>query len=97
MERCPTCKAPYTGGQVCHRCQTDLRQVLAIEQAAWYHQQQVRLALQGGKAQAAGEHALRACEFYRSPASVEVLALAALAGRDFSTALALWRELKKLS
>ena len=34
MERCPTCGARHAGGPSCHRCRTDLRQVLAVERAA---------------------------------------------------------------
>ena len=33
MERCPTCGARHAGGPSCHRCRTDLGQVLAIERA----------------------------------------------------------------
>ena len=95
MEQCPTCKARYRGGEVCHRCQTDLSQVLAVEQAARYHRQQARRALWHGRVHTAREHALIAGELHRSPESVEVLALAALADRDFDTALALWREYRR--
>lgn len=95
MERYPTCRARYSGGDLCHRCQADLRQVLAIEQAAEYRRQQARRMLWRGRVHEAREHALNACELHRSPESVEVLALVALAARDFDAALVLWRECRQ--
>jgi methionyl-tRNA synthetase len=32
--RCPTCRAPYKGGNQCYRCQTDLSRLLAIQKQA---------------------------------------------------------------
>ncbi|MCP4578317.1 MAG: hypothetical protein GY846_18760 [Deltaproteobacteria bacterium] len=34
MENCPVCNAVYTGGEKCHRCKTDLGQLLAVERRA---------------------------------------------------------------
>jgi hypothetical protein len=69
--------------------------VLAVEKAAGYHRQQARLALLRGQVNEAHRHALNACTLYRSPKSVEVLALVALADQDFATALTLWREYRR--
>ena len=91
MDRCPTCDARYRGGQFCHRCQTDLRQILAVEEAAKYHRQQAQVALRHGLIRKARRCALSACELHHSPASIETLALAALVDRDFAAALALWK------
>ena len=96
MERCPTCRARYSGGESCHRCQTDLRQVLAIEETARHHRQQARAALQRGCVQESWEQARFACYLHRSSASVKSLALAALADRDFGAALELWCEYRQL-
>ena len=82
MERCPTCGARHAGGPSCHRCRTDLRQVLAVERAAARHRRRTRAALERGDAAEARACAERACALHRSPASVTALALAALAGRD---------------
>jgi hypothetical protein len=30
METCPACKAPFKGGQTCHRCKSDLRPLIAV-------------------------------------------------------------------
>ena len=94
MERCPTCGARHAGGPTCHRCRTDLGQVLAIERAAARHRRQARAALSGGDRAAARAHAGRARALHRSPESVTVLAVAALADRDFPAALRLWRQLR---
>ena len=94
MERCPTCGARHAGGSSCHRCQTDLRQVLAVERAAARYRCQTRAALDRGDRAEARACAGRACALHRSPASVAALALAALADRDFPAALRLWREVR---
>ena len=94
MERCPTCGARHAGGPTCHRCRTDLGQVLAIERAAARHRQQARAALDRGDHAAARAHAGRACALHRSPESLVTLAATALAARDFPAALRLWREIR---
>ena len=94
MERCPTCGARHAGGPSCHRCRTDLRQVLAIERAAARWRRQAHAALDRGDCQEARAHAGRACALHRSPESLAVLALAALTDRDFPAALRLWSEIR---
>ena len=79
VERCPTCGARHAGGPSCHRCRTDLRQVLAIERAAARRRRRARAALERGDRREARAHAGRACALHRSPESLAVLALAALA------------------
>jgi hypothetical protein len=32
METCPACKAPFKGRQTCHRCKSDLRPLIAVEE-----------------------------------------------------------------
>jgi hypothetical protein len=34
MEACPACKAPFKGGQTCHRCKSDLRPLIAVKERA---------------------------------------------------------------
>ena len=92
MERCPTCGARHAGGPSCHRCRTDLRQVLAVERAAARHRRQGVAALDRGDRAAARAHAGRACALHRSPESLTALAVTALAAGDFPAALRLWRE-----
>ena len=91
MEHCPTCGARHAGGSSCHRCRTDLRQVLAVEQAAARCRRQALAALDRGDRAAAREQAARACALHRSPGSLVAAALAALADRDFPAALRFWR------
>ena len=92
MEQCPTCRARHRGGLFCHRCQTDLRRVLAVEGAAVRHRQRALAALERGCLSRARAHAHSACALHRSPASLVVLALVALGDGDFPLALRLWRE-----
>ena len=95
MDRCPTCRAVYREGDVCYRCQTDLRQVLAVERAAARCRQQALTELQSRRVYSAYDYARRACELHRSPDSIKALALVSLALRKFDDALALWREYRE--
>ena len=95
MDRCPTCQAAYRGGDVCYRCQTDLRHLLAIERDAVRYQQQALAALQSRHFNVAHGYARRAFELHRSPASIKALALTSLALRKFDEALVLWREYRR--
>lgn len=95
MERCPTCKAQHQGGFCCHRCKTDLRQVLAVEQAAERQRRSARAALERGCLAQARALADRACALHRSGDSLKVLALVALRDGDFPLALRLWREIRQ--
>ena len=93
MERCPTCRAAYRGGEICGRCQTDLRQILAIERAAAHHRRQALADLDGGQPLAAADHARTACRLHRCVESIQVAAVTALACREFDRALVLRGEL----
>ena len=95
MKRCPTCGAGHVQGPHCRRCRTDLRQVLAIEQAAAGHRRRALAALERGCRREAGDHASRACTLHRSRDSVTVRAVVALADGDFPLALRLWREIRQ--
>ena len=91
MERCPTCGARHAGGPSCHRCRTDLQQVLSVERAAAHCRRQALAALGRGDRAAARERASHACALHRSRESLTAAALAALADRDFPAAVRLWR------
>ena len=93
MERCPTCRAIYRGGETCGRCQTDLRQILAVEATASRHRRQAIEALKAGRPWTADAHARSACRTHRCAESIRVAALASLACRSFPEAVTLWMEL----
>ena len=97
MQRCPTCGARHRGGPQCHRCRTDLQQVLLIERCAAGLRQQARAALAAGHGAAAHDAAEHACALHRCPDSLAVRALVALQERDFALALQLWFELRTLT
>ena len=92
MKRCPTCGARYREGSRCHRCQTDLHQVLLIERAAASLRRQARLALRDGRGGQARDDAERACALHRCSDSLAVRAVVALREGDFPLALRLWFE-----
>ena len=92
MKRCPTCGAGYRGESQCHRCRTDLRQVLLIERAADALRRQARQALRDGRGGQARDDAERACALHRCPESLAVRAVVALRDRDYPLALRLWFE-----
>ena len=82
-------------GAFCHRCRTDLRQVLAIERGAADYRRRALAALEHGRRPDARSLACRACTLHRSRESVAVRAVIALADRDFPLALRLWREIRQ--
>ena len=96
MQRCPTCGARHRGGPECHRCRTDLQQVLLIERCAAGLRQRARTALAAGHTAPARAAAERACALHRCPESLAVRALVALQERDFALALRLWSEHRTL-
>ena len=93
MRRCPTCGARDVKGPSCHRCRTDLHQVLAIERAAAGCRARALAVLGRGYRREARRLARRACTLHRSHDSVVVRAAVALADGDFPLALRLWREI----
>ena len=97
MQRCPTCGARYRGGPECHRCRTDVHQVLLIERSAAGLRQRARAALAAGRTAPARDAAERACALHRCPESLAVRAVVALRERDFALALRLWLERNTLA
>ena len=97
MQRCPTCGARHRGGRQCHRCRTDLHQVLRIERSAAGLRQRARAALAAGHGAQARAIAERACHLHRCPESLAVRAVVALRERDFTLALRLWFERNTLA
>ena len=92
MQHCPTCGARHRGGPECHRCRTDLHQVLLIERCAAGLRQRARAALAAGHSAQARDCAERACALHRCAESLAVRAVVALRERDFALALQLWFE-----
>ena len=95
MERCPTCGARRVEGPYCRRCQTDLRQVRAIERAAAEYRKRALAALERGRGKDAQAASNRACALHRSDDSLIVRAVVALDDGDFPLALRLWREIRR--
>lgn len=96
MDRCPTCGKKNPTFPICSRCNTDLRQILEVEKAAAHFRSRALAALKQGKRSEAETLADQACFLHRSPSGIVILAIIALANRDFATAEALWREIEKM-
>lgn len=94
MDRCPTCRTELGSSQICRRCKTDLRQIFALEQAAVGYQRRAFIALREGRWKDSVVLADRACEIHRSPESLAIRAVIALASGDFKQATDLWHEIE---
>jgi len=55
--RCPTCQAEQPRSELCRRCRTDLRLLLASEQAYERHRRCCFACLQNGQIEVARRHA----------------------------------------
>jgi tetratricopeptide (TPR) repeat protein len=96
MEYCPTCRARVSGKSICHRCETDLQQILHLETQALHYQRLSTAALCAGQFEDAFTYALEACALYCSPDSIKALALASLACRRFPEAVRLYQKFTQL-
>jgi len=96
--QCPTCGTRAVEDLFCRRCNTDLREMRAVERtAAWWRQRGAREVSRASGPEdmcKARAYAERACHLHRSRASLELLAVVALAEREFDLALRLWREIR---
>ncbi|MCI0529718.1 MAG: hypothetical protein L0Y56_19935, partial [Nitrospira sp.] len=77
----------------CHRCGTDLQQILDIETQVLHYRHLSSAALCAGKFEDAFTYALYACTLHRSPDSLKALALASLGCRRFPEVIRLYQEL----
>lgn len=96
MDRCPTCATAWKGGDACHRCRTDFRQILAVEEASARRRRDAERALVHGRTGEAAGSAHRACRLHGCEKSFITLARAALADGDHRLALAVWRKIRSL-
>ena len=96
MDQCPSCGVKNLTFPICSRCNTDLSQILEVEKAAAHFRSRALTALKQGHRSKAQTLAERACFLRRSPSGVVILALIALADRDFATAEVLWREIEEM-
>lgn len=93
---CPTCRARQEWSDTCRRCRSDLRLLRGCARA--YDESRIGclLALRAGRVEDALRHA-RACLSLRSDAeSLKLVAVCALAGGDWTTALAAGRARLRL-
>ena len=94
MVRCPTCGAAWRGGDACHRCRTDFRQILAVEETAARRRRGAETALAKGRAGEAADLARQACRLHGCEESLITLARAALADGDHRLAVSAWRKIR---
>ena len=92
MDRCPTCAVRYRGGEVCHRCGTQLGRVLALEAEGCRKVAAAREALRRGDGATARQLAQRACVVHQTPEALRALALAALLEGQYRQAVSAWTK-----
>jgi hypothetical protein len=89
MERCPTCKAPYKGEPVCHRCGTDLGLLIQIEDNAAAYLKSAAAAFASGDFERAFGLARRSLSLYQSKEARHLMADAAMLTGRFQMAMQL--------
>jgi len=96
MITCPTCGKRNVTQPICPRCQTDLSQIIGVEHAAEYFRLSGLDALKHGNRTDALQLASQACALHRTPANLALLAVIALANRDFDQARSYWCEIDNM-
>lgn len=94
MERCPTCKAKYSGKRICHRCKADLGSLLDIEEQAKEHLQKAKEAYASDDLEGLIFHARRSCSLRRTPEAARLLGCATLLSNRYDSALEQWRAVR---
>lgn len=95
-ERCPVCRARLKDMPHCPRCGLDFTPVLTTDGHAKVLAAQARHELKGGLFHEAFRNALQATRMHATQESVKLLALAALAQRNFPLALSLRQACRAL-
>ena len=94
-ERCPTCGAVRRGGDVCHRCKSDLGLFLQLERRVDELRAQARRCYARGWYRQAAALASRIVSLERTPPDLALLACASLMAGDFPTATAAYRQTRR--
>ncbi len=89
MQRCPTCRARYTGKPVCHRCGTDFASILAVEERAREYRAAALDAFAQRDFPQMFRHAEQAWALRRTADAARLLACAALLTGKFGLAVSL--------
>ncbi|MBF0101423.1 MAG: hypothetical protein HQK77_10995 [Desulfobacterales bacterium] len=90
--QCPTCQTKYSGNSVCHRCQTDLSQLIELIQMAKDHIQESENALLENNIENMFFHAKRAYHIIQTHETAKHLAYAAFLKKDFTFATSLFTQ-----
>ena len=95
IEKCPACNATYAGRENCHRCGTDILQLIRIREKSGEY---CREAL---KSHASGDYenmyllSKKAVSKFAGSLSLQILCRAAFLTGRFETALSIWEMLEK--
>ncbi|MBL0701191.1 MAG: hypothetical protein JJV92_09960 [Desulfosarcina sp.] len=95
MKRCPTCNAKHSGKRICHRCKTDLGQLLDIKEMAAAHTAKANAAYKVDNFSRMLYHARRSYSLYQTPESIKIFACAALLNEKFDLAFFLGMRTQK--
>jgi len=92
MKRCPACNARYRGKETCHRCGMEIAPLVAVKTRANEHYNQALRHFYMENYDKMYTHARRANSLYQTPASLQMLACAAMMDHRFEQSIQLWRQ-----
>lgn len=72
IERCPTCRARFSGEVICPRCQSDLTPLLQLAQQARVHHRRALESFESGDLPAALAAVQRALQLHRTSERVSL-------------------------
>jgi methylphosphotriester-DNA--protein-cysteine methyltransferase len=94
---CPSCKASNESGPACRRCKSDLSLLFQLEQRRIWLVDRCWTLIRQMRADEAHEHLSELRDLQPGADSERLQALAALAQRDFQTALAAWKHAQRVT
>lgn len=94
MTICPVCNAQLEDLRECHRCKTDLGQIIDTKKESIYHLQKAVTAFQQSRFHDMFFHARRSFTLFSSPESVRLLACAAILVNKLDLGYVIWKRLK---
>jgi len=94
MELCPVCNAQLEDSVECHRCKTDLGDIIDTKNKALYHQEKAVSAFKNNRFHDMFFHARRSLTLFYTPDSAKLLACAALMVNKFDLGYFLWKKLQ---
>lgn len=95
MELCPVCNAQLEDSVECHRCKTDLGDIIDTKNAALYHHKKAVAAFEQNRFHDMFFHARRSFTLFYTTDSAKLLACAAIMVNKFELGYTLWKNLRQ--